>query len=483
MRTYRFFSAAFFMLLLCGIAYSQSAQQERLERHVYYFASDSLKGRGAGTVNADKAARYIVRQFEEIGLEPFFDGGYFQPFEMYGTNTYKNVVAVIPGNDPSLKDEYIIIGAHYDHLGIRDDKIYNGADDNASGSAAVIEVARILKARQDQLKRSVIVAAFDAEESGLWGSKALADTLDLSKVKLMMSIDMVGWLHEGKTLQLEGAATIKDGRKLLESEARKMQLNITAKNFETKIMTATDTQGFAKESVPTLAVTTGLKSPYHKPEDDADLIDYQGLDRITSYMADVTECFANQPSPLPSGKIAAIHGGRKKALEIGPVVSWANSYISFPKAAFNGKTRDGFDAGIAAQANLSKKLAFEVKALYERLNAKYPDGEDLYGSSLQYHQESVVVPASLLFCGGQSGMDFQVGFGGYYGYILNGGVREQFQPVADRNQWGICWSVGFQIGKIKFSGERRYQLNPLFIGEGAPDARLYTGAVSVSFLF
>lgn len=483
MKTYRIFSAAFFMFLLCGIADAQSSQQERLTGHVYYFASDSLKGRGAGTVNADKAARYIVRQFEEMGLEPFFEDGFFQPFEMYDTDTYKNVVAVIPGNDPSLKDEYIVIGAHYDHLGIKDDEIYNGADDNASGSAALIEAARILKSRQDQLKRSIIVAAFDAEESGLWGSKALAEKLDLDKVKLMMSIDMVGWLREGKTLQLEGAATIKDGRKLLEAEARKMQLDITAKDFETKILTATDTQGFAKESVPTLAVTTGLKSPYHKPEDDAELIDYHGLDRITSYMADVTECFANQPSPLPSGKIAAIHGGRKKALEIGPVVSWANSYISFPDAAFNGKTRDGFDAGIAAQANISKKTALEVKALYERLNAKYPDGEDLYGSALKYYQESVVVPATLLFSAGEAGVDFTLGVGGYYGHALNSGIKDLSAPMADKNQWGICWSIGFQIGKIKLSGERRYQLNPLFIGEGAPDARLYTGAFGVCFLF
>ena len=153
------------LLFVCGIANAQSPQQERLTKHVYFLASDSLQGRGAGTIDADKAARYIVQQFEEIGVEPYFKEGFYQPFEKYGTNTYKNIVGVIPGNDPVLKDDYIIIGAHYDHLGIRDNKIYNGADDNASGTATIIEMARILKSQQNSLKRSVIVVAFDAEET------------------------------------------------------------------------------------------------------------------------------------------------------------------------------------------------------------------------------------------------------------------------------------------------------------------------------
>ena len=182
-----------------------------------------------------------------------------------------------------------------------------------------------------------------------------------------------------------------------EAEARKMQLDVKAKNFETAIFTATDTQGFAEKSVPTLAVTTGLKSPYHKPEDDAELIDYQGMDKITSYMADVTECFANQPGELPSGKIAAIHGGKKKSFEIGPSVSLVNGSISFPDAAFNGKVKYGFDAGLAAQARLSNSTALEVKALYEYVNAQYPDEGNLYASSLPYHQEAVLAPVNLLF--------------------------------------------------------------------------------------
>ena len=472
-----------FMLLLVGSITFAQTQQERLTRHVYFLASDSLQGRDAGTIYADKAARYIVQQFEEIGVDPYYKEGFYQPFEKYGTTTFKNIVGVIPGNDPVLKDEYIIIGAHYDHLGVKNDKIYNGADDNASGTATIIEMARILKARQSQLKRSVIVVAFDAEEDGLWGSNYLSEQLDLSKIKLMMSVDMVGWLHEGKTLRLHGAATVKDGKKVLQEEAKKMHMDVTIHDFETSVFGATDTQGFAKKGVPTLYVTTGLKSPYHKPEDDAELIDYQGMDRITNYLADVTECFASQTNMQSSGKIAAIHGGKKKAFEIGPTIALANSYIAFPKAAFNGKNRYGFDAGIATQTRLGRSMALEVKALYEYLNAKYPDENNLYASHLPYHQESVLVPVNLLFKTGGMGMDLSVGIGGYYGYILKANIKDQPDLVINPNQWGMGWSIGFQMGKVKISGERRYQLNSLFAGEGVPNARLRSGAFNISYLF
>ena len=480
MKTIKYLFGLVLLLLLGGMAYAQSPQQERLTKHVYFLASDSLRGRNAGSDDADKAAKYIVQQFEAMGVEPYFKEGYYQPFEKYGTDTYKNVVGVIPGNDPVLKDEYIIIGAHYDHLGVKNEQVYNGADDNASGTATVIEMARILKDRQSQLKRSVIVVAFDAEEKGLWGSNHLAETLDLSKIKLMMSVDMVGWLHKGKTLRLHGAATIKDGKKLLKEEAQKMQLDINAYDFETSVFGATDTRGFAMKNVPTLYVTTGLKSPYHKPEDDAELIDYEGMDRITSYLADVTESLANQNDLQASGKIAVIHGGKKKAFEIGPTVALANSHIVFPDAGFNGKVKYGFEAGITTQTHLSKHFSIEVKALYQWLNAKFPDESDLYNSYLPFHQESVVIPAFLMFKAGEMGMNFYLGFGGYYGYVLKGRVEDlSINP----NQGGINWCIGFQMGKFKISGERRYQLNPLFLGDDVPKARLHSGAVNISYLF
>ena len=469
-------------LLGCVSLYAQT-QQERLSRHVYYLASDSLRGRAAGSEDAAKAAAYIVNQFEEIGIQPYFEDGWYQTFEKNGS-TYKNVVGVIPGKDPVLKDEYIIIGAHYDHLGVRNDQIYNGADDNASGTATIIEVARILKSQQNNLKRSVIVAAFDAEEIGLWGSNYLSRKLDLSKVQLMISIDMVGWLEKGKTLHLEGVATVKNGKRLLREEAEKMHIDIHPKDFETSIFGATDTQGFAKKGVATWYVTTGLKSPYHKPEDDPELIDYKGLDRVTDYMADVTLRCATDTDFAPSGKISPIHSGKKKVFEIGPTVSLVNGNIAFPEAGFNGKNRYGVNAGVMAKIRLSSHFALETGAQYELLRAKYPDESNLFNAYLPYQQQSVLVPLNLLInVGGTTGVDVFIEIGGFYGRVLSTQFAGKPEFTIDPNQYGIDWAVGLRIGKVKISGGRRYQLNPMFVNEGAPKAKLHAGNFTIGYFF
>ena len=471
------------LLLLVGSITLAQTQQERLTRHVYTLAGDSLRGRKAGSEDAAKAAAYIVKQFEEIGIQPYFEEGWYQTFEKAGT-TYKNVVGILPGNDPVMKDEYIIIGAHYDHLGVRNDEIYNGADDNASGTATIIEMARILKSQQGDLKRSVIVVAFDAEEIGLWGSDYLSKNLDLSKVKLMMSIDMVGWLEKGKTLRLQGAATIKDGKRLLREEAEKMHIDIKPKDFETSILGATDTQGFAKRGVATLYVTTGLKSPYHKPEDDPELIDYMGLDRVTDYMADVTMRCATDEDFEPSGKISPIHSGKRKVFEIAPTVSWVNGNIAFPKAGFNGKSRSGVNAGLMAQVNLSSHFALETGAQYELLRAKCPDENELFDSYLPYRQQSVLVPVNLLVnIGGAPTVDIFLEMGGFYGRVLKAELEDAHDNI-NPNQYGLNWAIGFRLGKVKISGGRRYQLNPFFIGDdGLPTARVHAGHFSIGYYF
>ena len=471
------------LLLLVGSITLAQTQQERLTRHVYTLAGDSLRGRKAGSEDAAKAAAYIVKQFEEIGIQPYFEEGWYQTFEKAGT-TYKNVVGILPGNDPVMKDEYIIIGAHYDHLGVRNDEIYNGADDNASGIATIIEMARILKSQQGDLKRSVIVVAFDAEEIGLWGSDYLSKNLDLSKVKLMMSIDMVGWLEQGKTLRLQGAATIKDGKRLLREEAEKMHIDIKPKDFETSILGATDTQGFAKRGVATLYVTTGLKSPYHKPEDDPELIDYKGLDRVTDYMADVTMRCATDEDFEPSGKISPIHSGKRKVFEIAPTVSWVNGNIAFPKAGFNGKSRSGVNAGLMAQVNLGSHFALETGAQYELLRAKCPDENELFDSYLPYRQQSVLVPVNLLVnIGGAPTVDIFLEMGGFYGRVLKAELEDAHDNI-NPNQYGLNWAIGFRLGKVKISGGRRYQLNPFFIGDdGLPTARVHAGHFSIGYYF
>ena len=139
-------------------------------------------------------------------------------------------------------------------------------------------MARQLLARRGELKRSVIICAFDAEEMGLYGSKALSKEMMnlglIGKVKMMMSIDMVGWLKQGKHLSFTGTGTLKDCADMIKEVAAQTGVPVSTRRFESSPFTATDTEPFASKGVPTLAVTTGLKSPYHKPGDDPELIDY-----------------------------------------------------------------------------------------------------------------------------------------------------------------------------------------------------------------
>ena len=463
---------------LCAPMFAQT-RQERLTEHVYFFASDSLKGRAAGSEDAAKAAAYIVNEYESMGLKPFYDDWYM-PFTRGGKD-YKNVVAVLDGNDPALKDQYIVVGAHYDHLGVKDGKIYNGADDNASGSAAVIEIARALCAHRNELKRSVVIAAFDAEELGLYGSNALAKRMidqDSLDVRLMMSVDMVGWYKSENRLTLWGVSTIKNGRKILQSE----KLNLRFKNFEWSPVTATDTEGFAKRQIPTLAADTGMKSPYHKPEDDADLIDYEGLDKITDYLSDLTLQVASDETFAASGKVARKHRDGHPVLEAGLFLAEGNSNLRFPKAAFDGKTGFSYGGGLSAQLNFGRHGRFGLKAeaMYLQTKAQYPDETNLYSSSLKYKGSELRVPVELIYQGGGSATAY-FGIGGYYGHRFT--TELPVSQTIKTDDYGISSEVGIKMGRIGISTIWMSSLVPFFEGDSAPLVKQGAGLFKLSFYF
>ena len=479
-------------LMLVGVTAGAQTRQQRLEKHIYYLASDSLKGRGAGTEYSRKAASYIQKQYEGIGVKPFFRD-WNHHFAPGGVNSalgakYLDIVGVIEGSDPELKNEYIVLGAHYDHLGVRNGKVYNGADDNASGSAALIEVARELYSRRDCLRRSVIIAAFDAEELGLWGSKALADTLvkavGKDKIKLMMSLDMVGWYKASGKLRLEGAATIKDGQRILTEDAAKFSIVVDPVKFEKSVLTATDTEGFARRGIPTLAVTTGLKSPYHKPEDDAELIDYDGLDKITGYISDITMAMASDPSFEKSGHVARKHSLSAPVVEFGLVASIDRTGMNFRKAAFVTKEGYGGSGGIQMQVN-SGNFGLNVRGLYEYGSTKFPDDADPYSSFVRFRHQAVTVPVTVLLHTG-GGLRGFVGIGGYYSRILDSNIEDLTlsgkELDVNKNQYGFNFSVGFVAGQMLFGVDGRYQLNNIF-NDRDINARFRTYSVTLGYIF
>ena len=370
----RNFAALLVFLSVAGgtvIPASAQSREERLRDHLYYLAGPSLRGREAGTEYAAMAADYIKREYSRIGLRPFFNQ-WESCFRRAGIACC-NIIGVIDGSDPVLREEYIVLGAHFDHLGERRGIIYPGADDNASGSSALIEIARELYASRDSLKRSVIIAAFDGEEKGLFGSSFLADKLadsvGVERIKLMASIDMVGWYRQSGELKLQGVATFRNGEELVSGLASEFDIAVKPGNFEHSILTATDTHDFALKGIPTLAVTTGTKSPYHKPGDKPELIDYPGLDKVTGYLV----VLAGRWPPIPISRLGKSRPEAQERIGYVRVRShgrYERRQIRFRDARFTTHSRPGLTAGAVFRLN-GKHLTLDSRVLYERLH-EYP---------------------------------------------------------------------------------------------------------------
>jgi aminopeptidase YwaD len=203
-----------------------------------------------------------------------------------------NWMAFIKGSDPVLKDEYVVVGAHYDHLGMggpgsssrRPDTIavHNGADDNASGVSALLEIAGKLKQNQSMLRRSVLVVAFGAEEMGLLGSKYFINNapVPLAQLDAMVNLDMLGRLDTLKGIQVGGAGTSVEADSLI-------RLSNHSGHFKLKISQEgsgpSDHSSFYGKDIPVFFITTGAHADYHTPDDDVERINFQGLKSVTEY--------------------------------------------------------------------------------------------------------------------------------------------------------------------------------------------------------
>ena len=248
----------------------------------------------------------------------------------------------MPGTHPVLKDVFIVIGAHFDHLGMAagrmegNDSIYNGADDNASGTAVLIELAGLLK-EQGGLSRTVIFAAFDGEEQGLLGSEQfLIDSLfPQNCIRTMISLDMVGYYRTSGVLKIAGAGTIENFRDFL---PRTKALKVRTVPFEISPFTATDTKPFASAGIPTLHITTGSISPYHKEEDESEKVDYEGLTAVTNYVQNLVTALGKHTSLTPSGNYAVIHHVPSSLFSWGPACALGTNRFVHTKGALEGKT-------------------------------------------------------------------------------------------------------------------------------------------------
>ncbi len=277
---------------------------------VRYLADDALGGRLAGSEGERCAAGYIVARFKQLGLEPAGDDGtYFQDVPLASvTNphasggTGRNIVAVLPGADPDLEAEIVVLGAHYDHLGDggfgslgENGEIHNGADDNASGVAALLAAAKRLTGGEP-LARPILFIAFTGEESGLIGSGHYAKnpTVSLDEAQAMVNLDMVGRL-ETSQLIVYGMGTAPEWQALVDAANDPMGLDLA---FEDAGYGPSDHTSFYSQDIPVLHMFTNVHGDYHKPSDDWDKIDAAGLETVGEFTARIVASVAGRPDRL-----------------------------------------------------------------------------------------------------------------------------------------------------------------------------------------
>ncbi len=278
-------------------------------------AADSMGGRFTGTAAEAAAARYLSRRLAEIGAKPGLPG-WLQEFsiapDVPGVKDIPdasrptrgvNVVATIPGRDPAVRDEFVVVGAHYDHLGHgqarssalgEPGQVFNGADDNASGTVALLEIARRLVASPP--RRSVVVIAFSGEELGLLGSAAYVrnPAVPLDRTVAMINLDMVGRLRNDRLLVF-GSETAMEFPALLDSlnQSARFDLHYSGDGFG-----RSDQQSFYLARKPVLHLFTDLHEDYHRPGDDWEKINVPGIIKVAEFGAAAVRALADRRTPL-----------------------------------------------------------------------------------------------------------------------------------------------------------------------------------------
>lgn len=273
---------------------TETITEAELKNHVNFLASDTLEGRQAGTHGGYAAATYIVQELRKLDVKP---GGQERDYYQYFHPNYRNVLAVLPGSDPELKDEHVLIGAHYDHVGYGNrnnsrgtiGRIHNGADDNASGTAGILEIVEAIAGLEEKPKRSILIAFWDGEEQGLLGSKFYVSypTVPAKKIRLHINVDMIGRLRP-ESFEVFGWRTAPGLRRMFAQNNDNLRIKFTH-----KYVADSDHWPFYQHAVPSLMLHTGKHDDYHTSKDDAPLLNFNGLQQVSRYMLRVVLNAAN----------------------------------------------------------------------------------------------------------------------------------------------------------------------------------------------
>ena len=300
-----------------NIKYANTININDLYDHISVLASDSLEGRETGKPGQKKAAKYIASHFQKIGIPPYKRKTYFQKFKVkskrhvckcddcdltFFKRVFKsnqiikgeNVLGYIEGTD--LKDELIIITAHYDHLGKHDSLIFNGADDDASGVAGAMEIAEafmIAKKEGYGPRRSILIMPVSGEEKGLLGSKYYTDNpvYPLNNTIANLNIDMIGrlddWHSTGDYVYLIGSDRLSydlhNINEEINSNYTKLELDYKYNDEDdpNRYYYRSDHYNFAKNNIPVIFYFNGVHEDYHRPSDTIEKLDFNKIKKIS----------------------------------------------------------------------------------------------------------------------------------------------------------------------------------------------------------
>lgn len=284
------------------VSVGQELDMEQIKKDVEYLADDKLEGRETGTKGEIKAAKYIAKRFKKLGISPKGDEDYYQyfSFKPRPENPHKKVdpdtTEAIEGRNvvgyiDNAASSTVVIGAHYDHLGwggagslaAGERAIHNGADDNASGVAAMIALGEALLDGPNN--NNYLLIAFSGEEKGLWGSNYYSKnaSIPVENMNYMINMDMVGRLNEEKKLAVNGTGTSPKWEEILSSHSMK-ELKIVK---SASGIGPSDHTSFYLQDVPVLHFFTGQHEDYHKPSDDADKVNYEGIVEVGKYIYEI----------------------------------------------------------------------------------------------------------------------------------------------------------------------------------------------------
>ena len=327
---------------------------------VRYLADDALEGRFAGSRGASCAGDFIASMFASLGLEPAGEDGYFQELGLASVvnphataGSGRNVIALLPGSEAGLDQSTVVVGAHYDHLGHGEfgstgetGEIHNGADDNASGVAAMLEAARLL-ADGPRPKRSILFIAFTGEELGLLGSSHYTKnpTRPLSLTLAMVNLDMVGRLGE-EAMIVYGMGTAPEWTDLVNAANEDVDIPLL---FEPDGYGPSDHTSFYSNEIPVLHFFTNVHRDYHRESDDWDKIDAEGVSRIARLTANVAAALANRET-----KLTLVPGVGAPSDRVGGNNAWLGTVPDFTPVDYGVLLGGVSEGGPASEADLRK---------------------------------------------------------------------------------------------------------------------------------